>query len=70
MSVSTGDNAKRDQVYQEIAKYISDHALGAFGFAQQFANVAVSGVHGPGLTTKVPPYQQAPVIWSEVWRSR
>jgi peptide/nickel transport system substrate-binding protein len=68
--VSTGDSAKRDQVYAEIAKYISDHALGAFGFAQQFANVAVAGVHGPGLTTKVPPYQQAPVIWSEVWRSK
>src|SRR5699024_2752729 len=53
-AVAASDDAKRDKAYQAIAKYISDKAYGMFGFAFGPASVTVEGIHGPGLTTKIP----------------
>jgi peptide/nickel transport system substrate-binding protein len=65
-SVTIGDNDKRDRIYQQIAKYVSDHALAAFGLAIPYASIAVKGVSGPGLTTKLPVGLGLYPIWSEV----
>jgi peptide/nickel transport system substrate-binding protein len=69
-STATAVSSQRDKVYQKITKYMSDKAYGTFGFAAPNANLAAKGVHGPGLTTKVPAIAvNSPVIWSEVWAS-
>jgi peptide/nickel transport system substrate-binding protein len=64
--LATSDPAKRDRVYQQINKYLSDNAYVTFGFGQETAMVAAKGVHAPGLTTKVPGV--GGVIWAEAWR--
>lgn len=67
-AVVTTDPTERDKAYQELAKYLSDQAYGVFGFAAPVSSVAVQGVHGPGLTTKIPALVVNPgIIWSEVW---
>jgi peptide/nickel transport system substrate-binding protein len=63
----TLDQDKRKQIYDEMAKYISDQAYGPFYFAFAPANVAVKGVQGPGLTTAMPAVVVNPdVFWDEV----
>jgi peptide/nickel transport system substrate-binding protein len=65
------DTAKRDQLYAEAGKYISDKAYAPFGLAFAPANLAVKGVNGPGLTTKIPPLVVNPgVLWDEVWKAK
>lgn len=65
------DSAKRDQLYAEAGKYISDKAYAPFGLAFAPANLAVQGVHGPGLTTKIPPLVvNSGILWDEVWRAK
>lgn len=65
------DAGKRDQIYQQASKLISDEAYGPFILAFAPANVVVKGVHGPGLTTKIPPVVvNTGVIWDEVWMSK
>lgn len=67
---ATLDKEKRDQLYQQLGKYISDNAYGPFLFAFAPSTVAVKGVHGPGITTKIPPVVvNTGIIWSEVWMS-
>lgn len=67
---ATLDEEKRDELYQEIGKYISDNAYAPFLFAFAPTNISVEGVHGPGITTKIPPLVVNPgIIWSEVWMS-
>ncbi|OMQ14978.1 peptide ABC transporter substrate-binding protein [Modestobacter sp. VKM Ac-2676] len=67
-AVATTDYDERDELYQEIAQYISDNAYGTFGFAFAPTNVSVDGVHGPGLTTKIPSLSVNTVVpWHEVW---
>lgn len=62
------DNSQRDQLYAEAARYISDQAYAPFGPAFAPANVAVKGVQGPGLTTRIPPLAvNSPVAWDQVW---
>lgn len=62
---STGE---RDSLYQQASKYISDNAYAPFGLATAPANLAVPGVHGPGLTTKIPALAvNAGVLWDQVW---
>lgn len=64
------DEEERDQLYLQTGKYISDNAYGPFLFAFAPTNIAVEGVHGPGITTKIPPLVVNPgIIWSEVWMS-
>jgi peptide/nickel transport system substrate-binding protein len=63
----TLDETKRKQVYDDMAKYISDEAYGPFYFAFAPANVALKGVSGPGLTTAMPAVVVNPdVFWDEV----
>jgi peptide/nickel transport system substrate-binding protein len=67
-AAATTDGAKRDSLYQQVAKYISDNALCTFGFAIRPAQFAVDGLHAPGLTTQIPGINVRPgVIWGEAW---
>jgi peptide/nickel transport system substrate-binding protein len=64
------DPAQRDSLYQQAGKLISDQAYAPYILAFAPANVAVAGVHGPGLTTKIPPVLvNAGVLWDQVWMS-
>jgi peptide/nickel transport system substrate-binding protein len=68
-AAATVDPAEREQLYDQAGGYISERAYAPFGLAFAAANVAVEGVHGPGLTTMIPPIVvNAGVIWDEVWR--
>ncbi|WP_285696446.1 ABC transporter substrate-binding protein [Actinomadura sp. NBRC 104412] len=65
------DPAKRDKLYADAGKYISDKAYAPFGLAFAPANLAVKGVYGPGLTTKIPPLVvNSGILWDEVWRAK
>ncbi|HZB31815.1 MAG TPA: ABC transporter substrate-binding protein [Streptosporangiaceae bacterium] len=65
------DPAARDRLYAEAGKYISDKAYAPFGLAFAPANLAVRGVHGPGLTTKIPPLVvNSGILWDQVWREQ
>jgi len=67
-AIGTLDPEKRDAIYKEIAKYISDEALAPFGFAFSDAQVVRKGVHGPGLTTKIPALAvRMGVLYDQVW---
>jgi peptide/nickel transport system substrate-binding protein len=68
---ATIDPAQRDALYVQAGKHIGENAYAPFGLAFAAANLATEGVHGPGLTTKIPPIVvNAGVIWDEVWRAR
>jgi peptide/nickel transport system substrate-binding protein len=65
------DPGGRDAAYTQAGKLISDNAYAPFGLAFAPANLAVAGVHGPGLTTKIPPIVvNTGVAWDEVWRTQ
>jgi peptide/nickel transport system substrate-binding protein len=65
------DPGKRDSLYQQAGKLISDKAYAPYILAFAPANIAVQGVHGPGLTTKIPPVLvNAGVLWDQVWMAR
>jgi peptide/nickel transport system substrate-binding protein len=65
------DPARRDALYSQAGKLISDKAYAPYILAFAPANVAVTGVHGPGLTTKIPPVLvNTGVLWDQVWMSR
>lgn len=69
-AAASNDKEKRDKLYFKAGKYISDHAYAPFLFAFAPATVSVSGVHGPGITTKIPPLLVNPtILWEEVWMS-
>lgn len=66
---NTMDPAERERLYVEAAEYIGENAYAPFGLAFAPANLAVEGVYGPGLTTKIPPIVvNAGVLWDEVWQ--
>lgn len=66
-AASSFDDAERDRLYAEAAKYLSDQADAPFMFAFAPANVAVKGVEGPGITTRLPAVVVAPNIpWEDV----
>jgi peptide/nickel transport system substrate-binding protein len=68
---ATVDPEERDQIYQDIAKYISDNAYAPILFAFAPTNLAVEGVHGPGLTTPIPPLLvNAGIHWDRAWREQ
>lgn len=67
---TTLDPAQRQTLYEQAGAHISENAYAPFGLAFAPANVAVKGVYGPGLTTKIPPIVvNAGVLWDEVWRA-
>jgi peptide/nickel transport system substrate-binding protein len=66
-AAGTLDQDQRKQMYDNIAKYVSDQAYGPFYFAFAPANIALKGVSGPGLTTAMPAVVVNPdVFWDEV----
>ncbi|WP_372452571.1 ABC transporter substrate-binding protein [Pseudonocardia nigra] len=68
-AAATIDPAERERLYVEAGRLISDNAYAPFGLAFAPANLAVEGVYGPGLTTKIPPIVvNTGVLWDEVWR--
>lgn len=68
---ATLDAAEREKLYNQAAKLIADNHYAPFGLAFAPANLAVKGVHGPGLTTKIPAILvNTGVIWDEVWREQ
>jgi peptide/nickel transport system substrate-binding protein len=69
-AAATIDEAERARLYSEAGKYISDNAYAPFGLAFAATNLAVPGVHGPGLTTKIPPIVvNSGILWDQVWRA-
>jgi peptide/nickel transport system substrate-binding protein len=64
------DPAERERLYVEAGRHISANAYAPFGLAFAPANLATRGVHGPGLTTKIPPIVvNSGILWDEVWRA-
>jgi len=67
-AVSTLDEQQRGELYGGIARYISDEAYAPFMIATAPAAVARNGVHGPGLTSKVPLTSVSLLPqWDEAW---
>jgi peptide/nickel transport system substrate-binding protein len=61
------DPTERDRLYLDAAKHISDNAYAPFLFAFAPTQVAVRGIEGPGLTTKIPPILvSTAVLWPDV----
>lgn len=62
------DSAKRDELYFEAGKLMSSEAYAPFLFAYAPAAVAHK-VHGPGLTTPIPPVtNNSDVMWDQLWK--
>ena len=62
------DPSERGMLYLAAGKHLSDSAYAPFLFAPSRAQVTVPALHGPGLTTKIPPvFINTGVLWPEVW---
>jgi peptide/nickel transport system substrate-binding protein len=61
---ATLNNAKRDKIYKQIFKYLSDHALLVFTYAPPGYNIATPKAHGPGISTN-----QILPFWEDAWVS-
>ena len=69
-SAQTDDDARED-LYRQAAERIADQHYAPFGMALVGANLAVQGVHGPGLTTKIPALAVTTIpLWDQVWREQ
>jgi peptide/nickel transport system substrate-binding protein len=65
------DPEERDKIYLQAGQRISDEAYAPYILAFAPASVVTKNVHGPGLTTKIPPVVVNPaIIWDEVWMSK
>ena len=65
------DGAKRDALYLQLGQRISDEAYAPFILAFAPASVVTKNVHGPGLTTLIPPVVvNTAILWDEVWMSK
>jgi peptide/nickel transport system substrate-binding protein len=61
------DPQERDELYLEASKHISDNAYAPFLFAFSPTQLALAGVRGPGLTTRIPPIAiNTGVFWQDV----
>jgi peptide/nickel transport system substrate-binding protein len=70
-AAQSSDAAQRDSLYQEVGKQISDEAYAPFILAFAPASVVTKNVHGPGLTTLIPPVVvNTGIIWDEVWMNK
>ena len=68
---ATVDEALRADLYRQAGELIAENFYAPFGLAFAPANISAVGVHGPGLTTKIPPILvNAGVIWDEVWQEQ
>ncbi|MEU2349840.1 ABC transporter substrate-binding protein [Modestobacter sp. NPDC049651] len=63
------DEGSRKDLYDRAGKLISDKAYAPYILAITPSNVAVKGVHGPGLTTPIPPLVgvNPTILWDSVW---
>ncbi len=67
----TTDAAQRDSLYLQVGQRISDQAYAPFILAFAPASVVTKNVHGPGLTTLIPPVVvNTGILWDEVWMSK
>lgn len=65
------DPGQRDTLYLQVGQRISDEAYAPFILAFAPASVVTKNVHGPGLTTLIPPVVvNTGIIWDEVWMSQ
>ncbi|MBB3082042.1 ABC transporter substrate-binding protein [Geodermatophilus sabuli] len=70
-AAGTLDEDERADLYRQAAEHLAENFYSPFGLAFAPANLAVQGVHGPGLTTEIPPLLvNTGVIWDEVWREQ
>jgi peptide/nickel transport system substrate-binding protein len=70
-AAATIDEGQRADLYKQAGELISKNFYAPFGLAFAPANLAAQGVHGPGLTTKIPAILvNSGVIWDEVWREQ
>jgi peptide/nickel transport system substrate-binding protein len=70
-AAAVDDPAQRDTLYSQAGKLISDNAYAPFMFAFAPTNIAQTNVHGPGLTTKIPPVLvNSGILWDQVWMSK
>jgi peptide/nickel transport system substrate-binding protein len=61
------DPHERDKLYRDASQHISDNAYSPFLFAFAPTQVAVRGIEGPGLTTKIPPILvNTAILWPDV----
>jgi peptide/nickel transport system substrate-binding protein len=61
----------RCQIYGALAEYIAKNYYGPFYFSFAPANVAVTGVGGPGLTEPLPTVVVTPtILWEDVYNSQ
>ena len=66
-ATSTLDTAKRQQLYDQAAEYISQNAYAPFLFPVNGWNIAAKNVTGPGLTTLLPASAVRPeILWAQV----
>jgi peptide/nickel transport system substrate-binding protein len=66
-ATSTLDTAKRQQLYNQAAAYISQNAYAPFLFPVNGWNIAAKNVSGPGLTTLLPASAVRPeILWAQV----
>jgi peptide/nickel transport system substrate-binding protein len=66
-ATSTLDTAKRQQLYDQAAQYISQNAYAPFLFPVNGWNIAARNVTGPGLTTLLPASAVRPeILWAQV----
>jgi peptide/nickel transport system substrate-binding protein len=70
-AAQTTDAAQRDALYLRAGQRISDQAYAPFILAFAPASVVTKNVHGPGLTTLIPPVVvNTGIIWDEVWMDK
>ena len=66
-ATSSLDSAKRQQLYNQAAEYISQNAYAPFLFPVNGWNIAAKNVSGPGLTTLLPASAVRPeILWAQV----
>ncbi|OMQ15597.1 peptide ABC transporter substrate-binding protein [Modestobacter sp. VKM Ac-2676] len=66
---SSLDENERQSLYDQAGKLISDKAYAPYILSITPVNIAVDGVHGPGLTTPIPPLVgvNPTILWDSVW---
>jgi peptide/nickel transport system substrate-binding protein len=69
-ALDTMDSTRRDEIYRDISRYVSDNAYAPFGVT--FAPAQLSrGLHAPGLTTRIPALlTNTAVFWQDAWLER
>jgi peptide/nickel transport system substrate-binding protein len=70
-AAQSSDPSQRDALYLQVGQRISDQAYAPFILAFAPASVVTKNVHGPGLTTLIPPVVvNTGIVWDEVWMSK